>query len=346
MKILLPYVAKFGPSSSIYNENTVIGGLELFCKLIYQNIPNVIPVEIYPEDQKKRLGTKKIVNAILTHKPDIVLSNWNSATMTTNIWKHVNIPVFWINHVTAGSIAVMSHMAIMDEYEKRQPYMGFVSNVQIQSYRDRLIKHFPTCKLEQTVLVRPSFCGNATICTDVDREYDMCTIGRMCRGKDPFFLAKMMEGTESKNVIYSTKNIAVEKDEEYFKKNEKYHHLITYDLDHKEIMKQLNLFRAYVSTCPTESWGITALESLEHGLPLLIKARKGVHASTEIATSPEHYRLITGKTKTDEIMTYLGEFDQLDRQKIIQETRTVHSLENWKTDLIHNLQTAMKTYKG
>jgi len=51
MRILLPY---FTRNNIEITDSVVIGGVERFAQLIYQNFDDVIPVHFTDEDRKKR----------------------------------------------------------------------------------------------------------------------------------------------------------------------------------------------------------------------------------------------------------------------------------------------------
>jgi hypothetical protein len=52
-KVLMPYLVQNGLS---IHSNKIFGGIGRFKKLVYENIPNVIPIEITEEQRKKRTG--------------------------------------------------------------------------------------------------------------------------------------------------------------------------------------------------------------------------------------------------------------------------------------------------
>tara|TARA_R110000764_G_scaffold239460_1_gene338953 strand:+ start:71 stop:1114 length:1044 start_codon:yes stop_codon:yes gene_type:complete len=345
MKILMPYISRFGDDSSIFNKESVAGGIELFGRLVYENLDNVIPLEISPQDQKDRKVTKMIVDAVIRHKPDIILTNYNYATTTINIWKYIRIPILWINHITPGAITTMEHMRIISEFLPRQPILGFVSKYQFSGYQERLEKKYPEVKIDNLRFFNSCFCYDKGIEPNNEKPiYDVCTIGRMNRVKDPFWLLKKMKKTDKVCTVFTSKNIYDPKDKQYFEDNAEFHDVLQCDLPHAQVMEELSKSRAYMSTCAFESWGITALEALEQGVPLLIRASKGKHASMDISPSPDYYRLIDNKTTDEQIDQYLKEFDAIDKNDIIIDTLNKHSKEKWVSNLIESLETTIKTY--
>lgn len=338
MKILMPYISRFGEASSIYNKTHTAGGIELFCRLVYKNVPNVIPLEITPADQKGRRVTQMIVEAIVQYEPDILFSNYNYSTTTLNIWKYVNIPIFWLNHITAGAITTLHHIEMIKQICERQPILGFVSDFQFNGYDKRLDgrvqfdrRMINSCYAVSTPEIPSTF------------KHDIVTIGRMNRVKDPFFLLKKTDDSDLRCKVFSSRNV-IKQDQAYFDSNTKYYHNVVYDLPHDDIIEQLRHSKAYMSTCGLESWGITALEALQCGVPLLIRAGKAGHASMEISPSEDYYRLISTKTTVGELKEHLQDFDRLDRSKIQAETLHKHSRTNWIKSITDSLEQTIKTF--
>ena len=49
------------------------------------------------------------------------------------------------------------------------------------------------------------------------------------------------------------------------------------DLNHVDVMKNLSKSMTYFSTCYHETWGITALEALSHGVPIILNSKKNIN---------------------------------------------------------------------
>ena len=97
-----------------------------------------------------------------------------------------------------------------------------------------------------------------------------------------------------------------------------------------------------VSTWPLESWGITALEALSHGLPLIIVTdSSGKHSSTAIAASDTHYKCVKTGIKPKDLEEIINDMNRIslsDRKNIATMTQEKHSLDNFK-------QTMNKVFK-
>ena len=86
----------------------------------------------------------------------------------------------------------------------------------------------------------------------------------------------------------------------------------------------------YVSTCSYESWGITALEALCHGLPLVLRTDKsGTHASQGLAAADGDCRLISDKSELECAVMELRQLTYADRVAISERTKANHSKANW-----------------
>ena len=85
----------------------------------------------------------------------------------------------------------------------------------------------------------------------------------------------------------------------------------------------------FVSTWPLETWGITALESLSHGLPtILLTDKSGHHASEMIAADPSHIRCLPKTATPQELEAVVKEllaYPPAKRQEIAAMTQAKHS---------------------
>ena len=84
-KIVMPFLMN---DENDLDSPRVSGGLERFSQFIYQYAnAEVIPFYYNREDRKNRTVTPKLLAFIHNHKPDLVISNQDSGTITTNIQK-------------------------------------------------------------------------------------------------------------------------------------------------------------------------------------------------------------------------------------------------------------------
>ena len=126
---------------------------------------------------------------------------------------------------------------------------------------------------------------------------------------------------------------------EYLDKNRHWQEPQTtlFDLDHNVVLETIAKCKVFCSTCPEESYGITAQEALGHGLPaILITDKSNKHASESIAVHKTHYRKLPKScSKADFVATVkeLSKLPHTTRLDISEKTKEKHSLQNWKQQL-------------
>ena len=125
MRILLPY-KKFS-DVSIYDEK-IPGGLEKFAKLVYQNIPNVIPIEFTEVEQKRRQVTNLVACAARREKVDVILSNYDNDPLSIKLQEQVDIPVFLIGHVLALTVFKLKVLSMIPKFKQNGGTLALVSN--------------------------------------------------------------------------------------------------------------------------------------------------------------------------------------------------------------------------
>ena len=132
-----------------------------------------------------------------------------------------------------------------------------------------------------------------------------------------------------KNLIISGKYQS-ENDKKYYEKNKELDN-VKWDIEYNKVIDHLSKFRTYFSTCNHETWGITALEALSCGVPLILNGYKdGTHASQMIAADKNHYKVIPTDDK-EELIKAIKSFDNVDRKEIQEMTLEKHSEEKWKS---------------
>jgi hypothetical protein len=136
-----------------------------------------------------------------------------------------------------------------------------------------------------------------------------------------------------------TNDIAYKSNAEYLDKNRHWQEPQTtlFDLDHNVVLETIAKCKVFCSTCPEESYGITAQEALGHGLPaILITDKSNKHASESIAVHKTHYRKLPKScSKADFVATVkeLSKLPHTTRLDISEKTKEKHSLQNWKQQL-------------
>ena len=104
-------------------------------------------------------------------------------------------------------------------------------------------------------------------------------------------------------------------------------------MGHQDTLKLMASAKCYVSTMPVESWGITCMEALLHGVPVILLCDKnGKHASEIIPARDWHYKKMDKNCTPDELIEELNAcklFTYMDRMEISRENKQKHSKEKW-----------------
>lgn len=332
MKVLLPYLSYDGHT---LDDPKMIGGIEMFAKHIYHNIDETIPFYYTKEDRAKRLVTKKCLSMIEKHKPDVLVVNYDTATLTSRIQEVSNIPILWIIHIRGGAINSLSLVETMHEFVENGGTLCMVSEHQYQSY-NKISLRTHSKELPTSSFINSSFCnGNETVSKDLI--YDAVTIGRISEYKDPFWLFEKMNGSNKRSLLLTNdvSDFLYGDNLEYYNKHTHwaYPQETIKNLSHIETMEKLSQSKSYVSTCQNETWGITALEALARGVPLILATDStNTHASESIAADPSHYIKVRRSAKKEVIWEAVDKLSSMtynDRIHISEQTKLKHSKEAW-----------------
>jgi hypothetical protein len=333
MKILLPYVSLNG---NTLDNCVVLGGIERFQQLLYQNIPGIIPVPIPKDERLSRDASSIIRNAIEEHKPDVILTNAANTSLSNGLLKY-GIKMIHIHHEplertmmlqgTCESLLKMSEGGA-DIYMVSQNQYDF-----FDAQCHRLLKRSIG---DIKGFINPAFADD-TACPSEEVLYHLSTIGRNIASKDPFWVHKKLAGSDLSSMVLTSKPQKYKSDEhnDYVEKNSNWQsprHTM-YGLTHSENMKYVAQSGSFVSTWPLESFGITSLESLSHGIPtLLLTDSSDKHASEAIAANPDHVFKLRKSSSKEDIIKAVTDFNCLsysDRLNISNATKQKHSKSDW-----------------
>jgi hypothetical protein len=333
MKVLIPF---FMTDEHDLDSPHVSGGIERFIQLIYHNFPGeVIPFYYNEEDRKKRRTTTKLSQAIIQHDPDVLMVNFDSATLIGNIRETFNIPIAWVSHTAAGGISKVVHVEMMKEFIETGGTLAMVSPWQFEGM-DKLSHRINGGPLDLNGgYISSAFCsGDEPVYEDL--EYDITTIARMNRTKNPYMNHKLSHPNNYHSLILTTtSNLVDAANKHYYNINQHWTHPqeTIENLPHKDVMEKLARSRVYFSTCPAETWGITALEALARGLPVVVATdTKDTHASDCIPAKPEHLVKVRANIRPaafKEVVDKLLALDYNERIAISELTKQKHSKENW-----------------
>lgn len=332
MKILMPYHTKNGIT---LEDDVVTGGLEMFARQIYTSIEGVIPVYFDDHDRRTRATTGKIVQAMREHQPDVVITNYDYRTANLNLAKNLpNVPVVWVSHLGPGPrskiLEAMNMNTFMGEFHNS---VFFVSDNQYKRMNDMSLRLNKKALNPVSGYINPAYSsGDEKIVSEI--EYDCITIGRSDKVKDPFWLHRKLKKDTSLNCAVFTDNNP--KEEEYNAKNAILESMkpTFRGMPHHVLMENLLKANSYVSTCTLETWGITALESLARGVPLLLAHDFfGEHASECIPASSDHFSTFRKKIKSQDFIDMIKGVREntsfSKRQDIAGMTKEKHSKSNW-----------------
>lgn len=335
MKILMPVIQHEGKNYKL-DDPIVLGGVEMFQRLVYENIPGVIPVYISYEDRMNRKTFEIMQLAVNTHKPDLIFTNHFNRTYTVG-FQQFDVPVVWLNHSPGiRSIYNVESVKAMKEFLNNQGSLYFVSQDQHDKFNQistRIVGH----DIGASGYINSCFAnGNEPVQPNEVRGFDAVTVGRTDPTKNPFFLHNKLKCSSLRScVVTSSPLFGSDAQQKYHDDNAHWNkpREVYRNLDHSSSMIMLSLGKVYVSTCPVESWGITALEALTRGLPLiLVTDSSGTHGSQAVADSDTDY--ITIPTTADQVWleNAINRFKDLtfeQRCDISNRTKQKHSKERW-----------------
>jgi len=333
MKILLPYVSLRGHT---LDSGVVLGGIERFQQLLYQNIPGIIPVPI-PKDERLSKDAGAIIrDAVEKHQPDAIFTNAANTSLSSGLVKY-GIKMIHVHHEplertmmlqgTCDGLIKMMDSGV-DVYMVSQHQYDFY-DAQCQRLLKRSIGKIKG-------LVNPAFADENAY-PDEEILYNVATIGRNISSKDPFWVHKKISASGLTSLVLTSKPQKYKSDDHnnYVEKNANWQfpQRTLYGLSHSENMKHVAKSGSFVSTWPLESWGITALESLSHGIPtILLTDGSEKHASEAIAADASHILKMRKSSTHEDIVKTVTQFNQLtysDRVAISNATKEKHSKESW-----------------
>jgi glycosyltransferase involved in cell wall biosynthesis len=347
MKAIVPFLMRH--ETDFVDSSKVVGGLERFVQLIcLHSDMDVVPFYYTDEDRKGRLVTKKLIEFIHLHSPDVVISNHDTTTLTTNVQKATNVPVLWITHTSAGGIFKLKQLETMEEFYSLGGTIAMVSKSQYDSMNKLSRRVSSKDLLLNGGFINSAFAiGNEEPSNEID--WDCVTIGRMDKEKDPFMLHRFAKNSNMKTLVLTSNYVASQKNTEYENENSHWQspQHILFNLEHKDVMAHLSKSAVYLSTCSRETWGITALEAFSHGIPVILirnSTNNYKHASEDISPSPEYFEALTTKRQSD-FLSAVDMLKKIDRIALSQATKEKHSKAKWVSTLHRLIDKTIENHK-
>ncbi|PHS22155.1 MAG: hypothetical protein COA84_13320 [Robiginitomaculum sp.] len=334
MKILIPYMSSTESTLEEDIRNDVVpGGIEKFTQEVFTNINGTIACTVTKSDRKNRRTKKIIQDAISINDPDVIIMN--------DPWKAqyclgYDIPMILVMHEgQVRDIRMLELGKILKRINDAGHHIYFVSNSQLNFHVDMAQRIANVDFGPIKGLINPAYCDNVS--GPLKQYYDCATIGRTDTTKNPFLLHKKLGGSNLHTVVMtSSVDVKSASINAYAKANSNWsgQQRTIYDQCHQDVMYNLACSKSFMSTCPAESWGITALEALSQGCPLILVTSDKIplHASERIAADKSHYRTVNANATQDEFIDCVTSFGNLSldkRQEISGMTLEKHSLEVW-----------------
>ena len=331
MKILMP-VLMWENASFKLGDGTILGGVERFQNLVYENIDGIIPVYIAYHERTRNRVINKLRAAAEEHSADAIF--WNTARGYSVASLDLGLPVVMLNHDPGdrGKPAKARYTNLRAFVDGGGKLFCVSEDQHRKSDAQSIRMNRHTIGDVQGYIPSAFASGDEQVLEEV--LYDAITIGRSEEGKHPFWLHNKLKSSRLTSCVL-TRNALTAKQMRYGNKHLHWSdpRFTFRDLNHDDTMKVMATGSAYVSTCPYESWGITALEALTHGLPLvLVTDSSGTHASQNVAAADSDYVLISKSIKLREFEELLERYRGLshaDRVAISERTKAKHSKASW-----------------
>jgi glycosyltransferase involved in cell wall biosynthesis len=325
-----------GGAYSEADQKIITGGIERFSKQLMDLFPQITPIYITKDDRTHRRSKRLIKAAVEESAPEFIIINepWSYTHV-----RDFGVPVIHVFHEPLDrDIRMIKLGNIFKEMLDNDVHIYFVSKNQFVFHQKSVkrIQNFDLREADIMGFVPSSFCKNLKFSNNL--EYDSATIGRSDTLKNPFRLHQYAKGSNLTTLVMTNdaayrstaQNAYVAKNTDW-----QYPQITKKNLEHSEVINALSRSKSFVSTCPQESWGITAMEALGCGVPVILitNSDTNTHASEDIAADPAHYRKIKLKDAKKGLANLVRELSDMPvtkRREIYKATNEKHSEKNYK----------------
>ena len=294
--------------------------------------------------KRKKQKSRDIINKAEEIGADIIINNFHHGIYCGSEISKSHIPIMNIMHCLYFFLSLISRLNNMSfNYHS----IFFVSEWQKNRYLE-LAKRAKLKLCEVSDYINSSYCKEKIPVSD--NEYECGTIGRCDKNKKPFLLKEMLKDTDIKNLVITNTPFLKEtslnfrkSNNSLYKKGKTYDNVL-WDLPHKEVINNLSKCGTYFSTMNIETWGITALESLSCGVPLILNGyRDNTHASEIIPSSKNHYKVIPTNDK-DALIGAIKSFKNIDKKEVQEMTWEKHNKDTWKKHFVNCIDKTIEKF--
>jgi len=313
MKVLLPYQNHSIRKYRIQDGTVVLGGVE---KFLYDCSKH----SSYSTKIIEYLEYSPIVEKALLDADLIIINRFNARLINFCIKNNKKFNI--ILHASAGSIGSVHESKRLLELNDIGIIPGTVSEFCRDSWRDIAKRRYQLDLQISDEFINPTFA--LKLKPEPQKLHSMVTVGRACDTKNPFLLSKIANIVDCINYkIFTTFNSSskTDKNEEYYSANKDEDKYIGLDIPHTDIMTAVSKSTMYLSTCLCETFGISAFEALNRGVPIIyFKTKAQVHHGHDVFAT--HLNSVcTEKNNKEELIAaferfyYYGE----NERRLIQE---------------------------
>ena len=313
--------------------------------------------ELYPK-QKQQLF-KFLIETINKFDPDVILSNFGFSSSVYDVLNRSGKPIFCLSHSLPGTPA--------DTFGA-QKLVDFLSN----GHSFGCVSDFHKEKTESFYSANKSCWVPGSIKVDVDSvvpssyavEFEIVphdgktvrNISACSQIKGTFIPHQMIDGDKKyQSEIFTTINyVGGDYAEEYFNKNMKQFEnssncKTNLDIPHKEIMSRIaDSVGFFVGLYNKDTFTITSIETLQKGIPLLIKGDDNIHPAHSFVGENFKQYVSTFKTKAEfhDIMNKYSQMTLEDRKALANSCLETMGMEKFIAKYESALNKCIEKYKN